>query len=92
MIPRLGSLVQSSDVSEAFNPANTLNIAYVFSRDIKRVLRVAKALQAGIVGVNSGLALFPNTPFGGHKMSGMGKELGKYALDDFTNLKTIYIR
>lgn len=66
--------------------------AYVFSGDVKRVFRVAKALEAGLVGVNAGVALFPNAPFGGYKTSGVGKELGRYALDDYMNTKTIYFR
>ncbi|KAK4942819.1 hypothetical protein LTR10_017579 [Elasticomyces elasticus] len=65
--------------------------AYVFTRDVKRVLRVSKALEAGLVGVNAGVALFPNAPFGGYKTSGVGKELGRYALDDYQNTKTIFI-
>lgn len=44
------------------------------------------------MGINAGVALFPNAPFGGYKSSGVGKELGRYALDDYTNTKTIYIR
>ncbi|GAB7356832.1 hypothetical protein MBLNU459_g7708t1 [Dothideomycetes sp. NU459] len=82
------------DEDEAVDRANDSPYglaAYVFSKDVKRVLRVAKALEAGLVGVNAGVALFPNAPFGGYKTSGVGKELGRYALDDYTNTKTIYI-
>lgn len=49
-------------------------------------------MEAGLVGVNAGVALFPNAPFGGYKTSGVGKELGRYALEDYTNTKTIFIR
>lgn len=67
-------------------------LAYVWTADTKRLLRVAKALQAGSVGANAGVALFPNAPFGGYKSSGVGKELGRHALDCYRNTKTIYIK
>jgi acyl-CoA reductase-like NAD-dependent aldehyde dehydrogenase len=64
----------------------------VFSENTKRIFRVAKQLQAGLVGVNAVNVLFPNAPFGGYKSSGVGKELGKYALQHYTETKTIFIR
>jgi aldehyde dehydrogenase (NAD+) len=64
----------------------------VFSENTKRIFRVAKKLQAGLVGVNAVNVLFPNAPFGGYKSSGVGKELGKYALQHYTETKTIFIR
>lgn len=67
-------------------------VGYVFTEDVKRIFRVSQALEAGSIGVNSGVALFHNVPFGGYKTSGSGKELGKYALADYQNTKTIYIR
>ncbi|OCK80287.1 aldehyde dehydrogenase [Lepidopterella palustris CBS 459.81] len=65
--------------------------AYVWTNDTKRILRITKQIQAGSVGVNAGVSLFPNAPFGGYKSSGVGKELGKYAIQDYTNVKTIFI-
>ena len=55
------------------------------------MFRVTKQLRAGTVGVNGISMLFPQTPFGGYKKSGLGRELGKYALLDFTEPKTIFI-
>ncbi|KAI9743691.1 MAG: hypothetical protein M1818_003007 [Claussenomyces sp. TS43310] len=66
--------------------------AYCFTEDIKRIFRVTKSLQAGLVGVNAVCILFPNAPFGGFKSSGVGKELGKYALQHYTETKTIFFR
>ncbi|TVY92217.1 Aldehyde dehydrogenase, cytosolic [Lachnellula willkommii] len=80
------------EVIEMANDTEFGLAAYVFTEDISRVFRVTKHLQAGSVGVNAGVALFPNAPFGGFKSSGVGKELGKYALDHYTNTKTIYVR
>lgn len=64
----------------------------MWTENIKRVLRVTRQIQAGHIGVNAGVALFPNAPFGGYKTSGAGKELGRYALDSYTNVKHVYIR
>jgi aldehyde dehydrogenase (NAD+) len=66
--------------------------AYLWTEDHRRILRVTKQLQAGHIGVNAGVALFPTAPFGGYKSSGVGKEMGKLALQDYTNVKSIYIR
>ncbi|KAG9665041.1 aldehyde dehydrogenase, allergen Cla h 10, partial [Aureobasidium melanogenum] len=85
------TFTSEEDVIERANDTSLGLAAYLFSRDVKRVLRVAKALEAGLVGVNAGVALFPNAPFGGYKTSGVGKELGRYALEDYTNTKTIFI-
>jgi aldehyde dehydrogenase (NAD+) len=55
------------------------------------MFRITKRLQAGLVGVNAVNILFPNAPFGGYKSSGVGKELGKYAILDYMATKTIFI-
>lgn len=67
-------------------------VAYIFSESYQRIFRVSKALRAGTVGVNAISQLFPQTPFGGYKSSGQGRELGKYALTDFTEPKTIFLK
>jgi acyl-CoA reductase-like NAD-dependent aldehyde dehydrogenase len=69
-----------------------LYTAYVFSESYQRIFRVGKELRAGTVGINAISQLFPQTPFGGYKTSGQGRELGKYALADFTEPKTIFIK
>jgi len=63
--------------------------AYFFTRDASRLMRVAEALDYGIVGANDGLPSTPQAPFGGMKESGLGREGGKYALDLF--LETKYV-
>lgn len=63
--------------------------AAVFSRDISRALDTAHKLQAGTVWVNCYNQLFPNVPFGGFKSSGIGRELGEYALSNYTNVKSV---
>ncbi len=66
-------------------------VAGVWTRDIKRAHRVAHALQAGIVYVNCYNVADPATPWGGHKQSGWGRELGPYALDLYTELKNVIV-
>jgi len=63
--------------------------AYFYSRDIGRVMRVAERLEAGIVGVNTGLISTAEAPFGGVKQSGLGREGSKYGLDDYLEIKYI---
>lgn len=63
--------------------------AGLWSRDINRVRRVSKALQAGTVWVNTYRAINMRVPFGGYKQSGIGRENGVEALDEFSQIKSI---
>jgi acyl-CoA reductase-like NAD-dependent aldehyde dehydrogenase len=63
----------------------------VWSRDIGRALRTARALQAGVLSVNSNSSVHTEAPFGGYKMSGIGRELGMSAIDLYTETKNIFI-
>jgi len=65
--------------------------AAVFSRDISRALDTAHKLQAGTVWVNCYNQLHNNVPFGGYKQSGIGRELGEYALSNYTNIKSVHV-
>ncbi len=66
--------------------------AGVYTRDLSRALRMAKALEAGQVFVNEFGAGGVDTPFGGYKHSGWGREKGLEALEHYTQLKTVIIR
>ncbi|PPQ93615.1 hypothetical protein CVT25_000949 [Psilocybe cyanescens] len=66
--------------------------AYVFTKDISRAIRFAKALEAGQVGVNTTGNAHPDLAFGGWKGSGIGRDLGDHAIDAYTEVKTIFIR
>src|SRR5713101_2525724 len=61
--------------------------AYFYGRDIARVWRVAEALEAGIVGVNTGIISTEVAPFGGVKQSGLGREGSKYGIEEFVEIK-----
>jgi len=63
----------------------------IWTRDIGRALRVARAVQTGNLSINSGSSVHLEAPFGGVKRSGLGRELGMAALDHYTEWKTIYI-
>jgi len=63
----------------------------IWTRDLGRALRVARALETGTLSVNSNTSVRVATPFGGFKQSGVGRELGPHALDHYTELKNVYI-
>jgi len=65
--------------------------AAVWSRDIKKALRTAKALKAGTVWINAYNLYDPGLPFGGYKASGFGRERGHYALEEYTQVKSIWV-
>ncbi|HTO87828.1 MAG TPA: aldehyde dehydrogenase family protein [Thermoanaerobaculia bacterium] len=65
--------------------------AAVWSRDVKKALRTAKALKAGTVWVNTYNLYDPGLPFGGYKQSGFGRERGHHALEEYTQVKSIWI-
>jgi betaine-aldehyde dehydrogenase len=63
----------------------------IFTRDIGRAMRVARAVETGNLSINSGSSVHLEGPFGGVKRSGLGRELGLQALDHYTEWKTVYI-
>lgn len=65
--------------------------AAVWSRDVKRALRTARALKAGTVWINTYNLYDPGLPFGGYKQSGFGRERGRYALEEYTQVKSIWV-
>ena len=67
-------------------------IAYVFTNDLRRSLRVAEALDTGMVGLNQGVVSNPAAPFGGVKASGLGREGGSIGIDEFLETKYIGIK
>lgn len=65
--------------------------AYFYARDLGRVFRVAEALEAGVIAVNSGVASTELAPFGGVKQSGLGREGSHHGMDEFLESKYLYL-
>lgn len=65
--------------------------ASIWTRDIGRALRMARAIRSGVVSVNSNHSVHQEAPFGGVKMSGFGRELGMHALELYTEVKNVFI-
>ncbi|MEJ3651512.1 aldehyde dehydrogenase family protein [Actinomycetes bacterium KLBMP 9759] len=63
----------------------------IWTVDGSRALRMARAVQAGVLSVNSNSSVRVSTPFGGVKQSGIGRELGMHALDAYTDIKNVFI-
>jgi succinate-semialdehyde dehydrogenase/glutarate-semialdehyde dehydrogenase len=87
-------IVRFTDESDAVRWANDTEyglVSYVYTSDLRRSLRVAEALEAGMVGINRGVVSDPAAPFGGVKQSGLGREGGHDGLLEFTETKYIAV-
>jgi succinate-semialdehyde dehydrogenase/glutarate-semialdehyde dehydrogenase len=85
-------LIRFHDDAEVVRLANdsVFGLAsYFYSRDIGRAWRIAEQLEAGMVGVNTGLITTQVAPFGGVKQSGLGREGSKYGIDEYVEVKYI---
>jgi succinate-semialdehyde dehydrogenase [NAD(P)+] len=65
--------------------------AYVYTRDLGRSIRMAEALEYGMVAINSGALSNEAAPFGGIKQSGLGREGSKYGMDDYVDMKYVLL-
>jgi succinate-semialdehyde dehydrogenase/glutarate-semialdehyde dehydrogenase len=83
-------LFRFDDEAEAIRASNDTPFglaSYFYSQDVRRIDRVARQLEAGIVGINEGALASEAAPFGGVKESGYGREGSKYGLDDYLSIK-----
>ncbi|HET9852563.1 MAG TPA: aldehyde dehydrogenase family protein [Candidatus Limnocylindrales bacterium] len=88
------SIIPFDDEAEAIRLANATPYGLsgsVWSRDIGKALRTAKGIQTGNLSVNSNSSVHIEAPFGGYKMSGIGRELGMSAIDLYTETKNVFI-
>jgi betaine-aldehyde dehydrogenase len=63
----------------------------IWTRDGAKALRTARALETGTISINSNTSVRVQTPFGGFKQSGLGRELGPHALDYYTDVKNVFM-
>ncbi len=85
-------LFRFDEEREAIEAANATPFglaSYFYSNDMKRIERVSRALEAGLVGINEGAVSSEAAPFGGVKESGYGREGSKYGLDDYLSIKYV---
>ena len=83
-----------SSEEEAIAAANDTEyglVAYVFTRDLKRALRVCEGLETGMIGLNQGMVSNAGAPFGGVKQSGIGREGGNEGIDEFLETKYVAV-
>ena len=88
----VAAVIPFEDEAEAVRLANDTIYGLsgsVWTRDGARALRVARAIETGVLSINSNTSVRVSTPFGGFKQSGYGRELGPHALDAYTEVKTI---
>lgn len=89
------SIIKFKDIEEAIHLANTTMYglaAGVWTKDITKAHRVANSVRAGTVWVNCYHVFDAAAPFGGFKQSGMGRELGEYCLEHYTEVKTVTVQ
>ena len=87
----LTPFADEDEVVAAANDTEYGLVAYVFTNDLRRALRVAEAIETGMVGLNQGVVSNPAAPFGGVKESGLGREGGTVGIDEFLETKYIGI-
>jgi aldehyde dehydrogenase (NAD+) len=91
----VGAAISFTDENDAVFQGNNTDYglsAAVWTRDLSRAHKMARSLKAGTVWVNCFNQLDPITPFGGYKQSGFGRELGRYAIDLYTQIKSVWMK
>jgi succinate-semialdehyde dehydrogenase/glutarate-semialdehyde dehydrogenase len=85
-------IITFTDEDEGLRIANDTEfglVAYAFTRDASRVIRIYEGLETGMVGINQGIVSNPAAPFGGVKASGFGREGGTEGIEEY--LETKYV-
>ena len=89
------SAIPFNDIDEVVQRANATPFGLgsgVWTRDVSKAHRLARAIRAGSVWVNCYQSMDPAVPFGGYKMSGYGRESGLQQLDEYLNVKAVWIK
>jgi betaine-aldehyde dehydrogenase len=89
----VAALIPFADEAEAVRIANASEYGLsgsIWTRDGGRALRVARAVETGVLSINSNSSVRPSTPFGGFKQSGFGRELGMHAMEGYSEVKNVF--
>jgi acyl-CoA reductase-like NAD-dependent aldehyde dehydrogenase len=90
----VAAVIQFTDEDEAISIANDTPYGLsgsIWTENGARALRVARALETGVLSINSNSSVRPSTPFGGFKQSGFGRELGMHAMDGYSEVKNVFM-
>jgi succinate-semialdehyde dehydrogenase / glutarate-semialdehyde dehydrogenase len=87
----VASFDSEEDAIAAANDTEYGLVAYVFTRDIKRALRVCERLETGMIGLNQGMVSNAGAPFGGVKQSGIGREGGNEGIEEYLETKYLAV-
>jgi succinate-semialdehyde dehydrogenase/glutarate-semialdehyde dehydrogenase len=87
----VASFESEEDAIAAANNTEYGLVAYVYTRDLKRALRVCEGLETGMVGLNQGMVSNPAAPFGGIKQSGFGREGGIEGIEEYLETKYVAV-
>ncbi|MGZ4386964.1 MAG: aldehyde dehydrogenase family protein, partial [Gaiellaceae bacterium] len=90
----VAALIPFEDEADAIRIANDTPYGLsgsIWTRDGARALRVARAVETGVISLNANTSVRVQTPFGGFKQSGFGRELGMHALDAYSELKNVFM-
>ena len=90
----IAPIIAFDSEEEAIRMANDTEFglaAYIYTNSLSKAIRVSEALEYGIIGVNDGMPSAPYAPFGGLKQSGLGKEGGKWGIEEFLEMKYISV-
>ena len=90
----VAALIPFTDEEEAVRIANDTPYGLsgsIWTENGGRALRVARALETGVLSINSNSSVRPTTPFGGFKQSGFGRELGLHALEGYSEVKNVFM-
>ncbi|XP_035666435.1 retinal dehydrogenase 2-like [Branchiostoma floridae] len=89
------SIMKFKDIDDVIRRANDTTyglVAAVYTKNLDTAMTMSNSLQAGTVWVNCYNRIYPQAPFGGFKASGLGRELGEYGLEQYTEVKTVTIK